>query len=97
MALRSYWTIVMEGRPTAFRAARRDRDALLPTLKQLQSRHPETHLMWFSNGRYWRSPEDAFGASRRRQAGQRGPRGARTASSGGNRGPRDRRTGRGRR
>jgi hypothetical protein len=57
MPLRSYWTIVMEGRPTAFRAA--DQDELVPTLRQLQVRHPDTHLMWFANGRYWRSPLDA--------------------------------------
>ncbi|HEX2344754.1 MAG TPA: hypothetical protein VHI98_30070 [Vicinamibacterales bacterium] len=58
MSRSAYWTIVMEGRPTAFRAG--ERDDLVPTLKQLQNRHPDTHLMWFQNGRYWRTPLDAI-------------------------------------
>jgi hypothetical protein len=57
MSRTAYWTIVMEGRPTAFRAG--EREDLVPTLKQLQNRHPDTHLMWFQNGRYWRTPLDA--------------------------------------
>jgi hypothetical protein len=71
----AYWTIVMEGRPTAFRAG--ERDDLVPTLKQLQNRHPDTHLMWFQNGRYWRSPLDAIRPrvqQRARRFGQRDPR-----------------------
>ena len=35
----TYWTIILEGKPTAFRAA--TQDELLPTLKQLQARHPD--------------------------------------------------------
>ncbi|MGH9314659.1 MAG: hypothetical protein ACRD1S_15865 [Vicinamibacterales bacterium] len=69
MPLRSFWTIVMEGRPTAFRSGQREE--LIPTLKQLQSRHPDTHLMWFQNGRYWHSPLDA---RRPRGSQTRGPR-----------------------
>jgi hypothetical protein len=34
-----YWTIILEGKPTAFRA--HTEDELLPTLRQLQSRHPD--------------------------------------------------------
>jgi hypothetical protein len=70
MALRAFWTIVMEGRPTAFQS--REREELLPTLKQLQSRHPDTHLMWYAAGRYWRSPEEAFAAHRASTGSRRG-------------------------
>ncbi len=52
-----YWTIILEGGPTAFRASRREE--LEPTLKQLQSRHPDTVLKWFARGRLWNSPEEA--------------------------------------
>jgi len=53
----TYWTIILQGGPTSFRA--RDRETLLPTLKQLQSRDPDARLMWFANGRLWASPEQA--------------------------------------
>jgi hypothetical protein len=53
----TYWTIIMEGKPTAFRA--RDHDELLPTLRQLQRRHPDAVLKWFARGRLWASPEEA--------------------------------------
>jgi hypothetical protein len=33
----AYWTIILEGKPTAFRA--HTREELLPTFKQLQARH----------------------------------------------------------
>jgi hypothetical protein len=58
MPLRSYWTIMLEGKPTAFRSPRRE--DLLPTLGQLQSRHPDAHLLWFANGKLWRSPVEAM-------------------------------------
>jgi hypothetical protein len=69
MPLRAFWTIVMEGRPTAFRSPRQEE--LLPTLTQLRSRHPDTQMMWFQNGRYWRSPLDVRRA--REPQGRRGP------------------------
>lgn len=52
-----YWTIILGNQPTAFRAA--TREELLPTLKQLQSRHPDAVMMWFSRGRLWQSEEEA--------------------------------------
>jgi hypothetical protein len=58
----AYWTIIVEGKPTAFRA--QHRDDLLPTLRQLQARHPDTVMMWFARGRLWGSPEEAQAASR---------------------------------
>jgi len=52
-----YWTIIAGGVPTAFRS--RERDDLLPTLKQLQRQHPDVMLMWFERGRLWESPQQA--------------------------------------
>ena len=51
----AYWTIILEGKPTAFRA--HTRDELVPTFKQLQARHPDAVLMWFARGRLWPSQE----------------------------------------
>lgn len=52
-----YWTIVIDDLPTAFRA--RTRQELLPTLHQIQRRHPTATLRWFAHGRLWTSPEAA--------------------------------------
>jgi hypothetical protein len=49
----AYWTIVADGRPTAFRAA--SAEELLPTLRQLQRHHP-AEIRWFARGRLWDSP-----------------------------------------
>lgn len=54
----TYWTIILDGKPTAFRAA--ERDQLLPTLKQLQSKNPAAVLKWFAHGRLWESPEEVW-------------------------------------
>src|SRR3954463_8139840 len=80
----AYWTIIVEGKPTAFRA--QERDDLIPTFKQLQGRHPDAVMMWFARGRLWTSPEEARAAERpagqerrsrdwRPGGGARGPRG----------------------
>jgi hypothetical protein len=61
----AYWTIVVGQGPTAFRA--REPGELLPTLRQLQRRHPDAALRWFAGGRLWMSPADA----RRATAGAR--------------------------
>ena len=61
-----YWTILLGTDPTAFRAARAE--DLVPTLTQLQRRHPEAVIRWFERGRLWQSPtdaRDALEASRR--------------------------------
>ena len=60
-----YWVIVHGSTPTAFRA--RDREVLVPTLKQLQRTQPETTLLWFSRGRTWPSEEAAQMALRMRR------------------------------
>ena len=69
----TYWTIILEGKPTAFRA--HTQEELLPTLRQLQSKHPDTVLMWFARGRLWKSEEESRAAySKSRPPGdRRGP------------------------
>ena len=72
----TYWTIIVGGQPTAFRAA--TREELLPTLKQMQARQPDAVMKWFARGKLWESPEEATDALRaeRRGEGQerRGPK-----------------------
>jgi len=58
----AYWTIILDGVPTAFRA--RERETLVPTLRQLQSRNPDAVLKWFARGKLWDSPEQAHLAAR---------------------------------
>jgi len=67
----AYWTIILEGKPTAFRT--HTREELLPTFKQLQSRHADTQMKWFARGRLWESPEEERAAARRRTEERRGP------------------------
>jgi hypothetical protein len=64
----AYWTILIDGGPTAFRA--RFHDELLPTLRQLQRTNPNVVMKWFARGRLWASPEEARDALRppRREA-----------------------------
>jgi len=69
----TYWTIILEGKPTAFRA--HTREELAPTLRQLQARHPGAVLMWFARGRLWESQEQERAANTR-GAGGREKRGA---------------------
>jgi len=45
----AYWTIIFGNQPTAFRSA--TADELLPTLRQIQSKHPDAVMMWFARGR----------------------------------------------
>jgi hypothetical protein len=54
----TYWTIILDGQPTAFRAA--EREQLLPTLKQLQSKNPGAVMKWYAHGRLWESPEEVW-------------------------------------
>jgi len=53
----AYWTIIVDGSPTSFRA--REREELEPTLRQLQKKSPDAVLRWFSGGKLWDSPDDA--------------------------------------
>jgi hypothetical protein len=69
----TYWTIILEGQPTAFRA--HTQEELLPTLRQLQARHPDAVMLWFARGKLWQSPEQAREAfsMRRKPEERRGP------------------------
>ena len=55
-----YWTIIFGGQPTAFRAG--TREELLPTFKQIQSKHPDAQLRYFARGKLWYSDEEARAA-----------------------------------
>src|SRR5262245_11809185 len=50
-----YWTILIDGAPTAFRA--RNQEELLPTLAQLKRTNKDVVLKWFARGRLWESQE----------------------------------------
>ena len=70
-----YWTIIYGNQATSFRAA--TPEELLPTLKQLQSRHPDAVLKYFARGRLWNSAEEArapYDDRRRDDRWNRGPR-----------------------
>jgi hypothetical protein len=69
----TYWTIILEGMPTAFRA--HTQEELLPTLRQLQSKHPDAVMKWFARGRLWHTPEEErmAAAMKRRPARERRP------------------------
>lgn len=84
----AYWTILLEGKPTAFRA--HTRDELLPTLRQLQVRHPDAAMLWFARGRLWRSPEEERLAAAARRGGPREQRGPGWRPGGEHRDPRER-------
>jgi hypothetical protein len=71
-----YWTILIDGAVTSFRAA--TPEELLPTLKQLQRKTPGAVMKWFARGRVWNSPEEERAATLaalqlRRMAEKRGP------------------------
>lgn len=61
----AYWTILIDQKPTAFRA--REREELLPTFHQLRRKSVDVVMKWFARGRLWESPEVA-------QAAQRAPK-----------------------
>ena len=58
----AYWTILIDNRPTAFRA--REREELLPTLVQLRRTNPDIVMKWFARGKLWDTPEQAQWAAR---------------------------------
>lgn len=58
----SYWTILIDGKPTAFRAA--EQEELQPTLAQLRRANPVIEMKWFARGKLWDSPEQAQWAGR---------------------------------
>jgi hypothetical protein len=64
-----YWTIVIDGTPTAFRS--NTRDELLPTLKQIQRTVPGAVMKWYARGRVWDTPDEAARALRDEAAQRR--------------------------
>jgi hypothetical protein len=65
----TYWTLIVDGKPTAFRA--KERDELLPTYKQIQRTQPSVVLRWFSKGKLWHSPEEERAAAVRERLAAR--------------------------
>jgi hypothetical protein len=61
----AYWTILIDQKPTAFRA--RDKEELLPTFHQLQRKNSDVVMKWFARGRLWDTPEQAQWAQRNMQ------------------------------
>src|SRR5260370_20010892 len=62
----TYWTILFGDKPTAFRSA--TQEELLPTYKQIQSRHPDAVMMWFARGKLWRTEEEGRAAFDRQRS-----------------------------
>ncbi|MGE0460432.1 MAG: hypothetical protein AB7Q16_03605 [Vicinamibacterales bacterium] len=90
----AYWTIIVDGQATAFRAA--DQDELLPTFNRLKEKHPSAVMMWFQGGKLWRSrleAQDAATAARRaeerkKRAAESPPRDRKWRPGGAHRDPR---------
>ena len=79
----TYWTIILEGKPTAFRA--HTQEELLPTLKQLQSKHPDAVMKWFARGSCGTRLKRSAGIRAKRASEKRRP----VAPGGEHRDPRD--------
>lgn len=62
----AYWTILIDGKATAFRA--HDREELLPTFNQLARKNSDIAMRYFARGRLWDNPEQAQWANRNRDA-----------------------------
>jgi hypothetical protein len=69
----AYWTILIDQKPTAFRA--RDRQELLTTLHQLKRTNTDVVLRWFARGKLWESPDAERAAQRSRGAKPKPARG----------------------
>src|SRR5215831_14290227 len=68
----AYWTILIDGKATAFRA--HDREELLPTFNQLARKNSDIVMRYFARGRLWDNPEQAQWANRHRDARPSEPR-----------------------
>ena len=55
-----YWTILIDGKPTAFRA--REKAELLPTVAQLKRTNQDVVIKWFARAKLWDSPEAELAA-----------------------------------
>ncbi len=52
-----YWTIIVDGQPTAFRSG--SLEDIMPTFNRLKEKQPTAELKWFQNGQLWPSRHDA--------------------------------------
>lgn len=64
----AYWTILIDGKATAFRA--REREELLPTFNQLARKNADIVMRYFARGRLWDTPEQAQWANRNLQGSE---------------------------
>jgi hypothetical protein len=55
-----YWTVLIDGKPTAFRA--REKEELLPTVAQLRRTNQDVVVKWFARGKLWDSPDAEIAA-----------------------------------
>jgi hypothetical protein len=83
----AYWTILIDNRPTAFRA--REKEEMLPTFHQLRRTNKDVVLKWFARGKLWDTPEAAQAAGRE-TAAAREKRGSDWRPGGAHQDPRDR-------
>src|SRR4029079_10106812 len=58
----AYWTILIDGKATAFRAS--EREELQPTFAQLARKNPDIAMKYFARGKLWDSPEQAQWAAK---------------------------------
>ena len=63
-----YWTIIVDGQPTAFRSG--SLEDIMPTFNRLKEKQPSAELKWWQNGQLWPSRHDAQDFMRAR--GERG-------------------------
>jgi hypothetical protein len=78
----AYWTILIDGKPTAFRA--REQEELLPTFHQLQRKNTHVEMKWFARGRLWETQQaerDDF-QRRKHSAGPSGHGGGKPVAGG---------------
>jgi hypothetical protein len=64
----AYWTILIDGQPTAFRSAAQE--DLMPTFKRLKEKQASAEMKWFQNGKLWESRVEA--QEHMRMRGERG-------------------------
>ena len=53
----AYWTIIVDGKPTAFRSS--SKEELLPTFNRLKAKDETAVMMWWQNGKLWDRRVDA--------------------------------------
>ena len=76
-----YWTIIVDGQPTAFRSG--SLEDIMPTFNRLKEKQPTAELKWFQNGQLFPSRHDAqeFMRARGDRGRERDPRQAKSTES----------------